>query len=139
MLSHLLSHLLSHVLSHLLSHLSACALSRHRRAPQAYEKAQVVDLISPTKVKVQLPGAGVEEYALSDLLPCNTDSNLDDVCALTYLSEAAVLDCVRERFLLKKIYTWVARILIAMNPFERLDIYDDTVKAEYAKLDHALA
>ena len=44
-------------------------------------------------------------------LPCNTESDLDDVCAMTYLSEAAVLDCVRVRFYNKKIYTWVAQVV----------------------------
>ena len=90
---------------------------------EQYEKGAVVEASSGTKVKVKLPDGSVEEYSINDLLPCNTESDLEDVCALTYLSEAAVLDCVRVRFLKKKIYTWTARILIAMNPFERLPIY----------------
>ena len=103
--------------------------------PELYEKVKIVEAIAGTKVKVSMPDGSTEEYPISDLLPCNTESDLDDVCSLTYLSEAAVLDCIRARFLKKKIYTWTARILIAMNPFERLDIYDTSVKAKYSKLD----
>ena len=103
--------------------------------PEVYEKTQVLEVVAGTKVKVKLPSGAVEEYAMTELLPCNTESDLDDVCALTFLSEAAVLDCVRSRFLKKKIYTWVARILIAMNPFERLNIYGDDAKQQYATLD----
>ena len=102
---------------------------------EVYDKGQIIEVVGGTKVKVKLPGGAVDEYAITDLLPCNAESDLDDVCALTYLSEAAVLDCVRSRFLKKKIYTWVARILIAMNPFERLDIYDSGMKEKYAELD----
>ena len=102
---------------------------------EVYDKGLVTEVLSAAKVKVQLPDGSNEEYAINDLLPCNTESNLEDVCSLTYLSEAAVLDCVRVRFLAKVIYTWVARILIAMNPFERLKIYDNDMKAHYAKTD----
>ena len=38
-------------------------------------------LLSAAKVKVQLPDGSNEEYAINDLLPCNTESDLDDVCA----------------------------------------------------------
>lgn len=103
--------------------------------PEVYEKVTVTEAIAGTKVKVSLPDGTGEEYAISDLLPCNQESDLNDVCAMTYLSEAAVLDCVKVRYLRKKIYTWTARILIAMNPFERLAIYDDDVKLQYSKLD----
>ena len=102
---------------------------------EVYEKGIVLEASTGTKIKVQLPDNTVEEYPISDVLPCNTESDLADICALTYLSEAAVLDCIKVRFIKKKIYTWTARILIAMNPFERLTIYDDDAKAEYAKLD----
>ena len=102
---------------------------------EVYEKGIVLEASTGTKIKVQLPDNTVEEYPISDVLPCNSESDLADICALTYLSEAAVLDCIKVRFIKKKIYTWTARILIAMNPFERLTIYDDDAKAEYAKLD----
>lgn len=95
---------------------------------EVYEKGQVMEALSGSKVKVKLPDGSIEEYVISDLLPCNTESDLEDVCALTFLSEAAVLDCVRERYLKKKIYTWTARILIAMNPFERLPITGEEYK-----------
>lgn len=88
--------------------------------PEVYERTTIIEAVAATKVKVSLPDGSSEEYLISDLLPCNNESDLDDVCALTHLSEAAVLDCVRVRFLKKKIYTWTARILIAMNPFEKL-------------------
>lgn len=43
--------------------------------------------------------------------------DVDDNCALVQLDEAALLDNVRLRFFRDKIYTYVAHILIAVNPY----------------------
>ena len=50
---------------------------------EVYEKVTVLEVASGTKAKVSLPDGSTEEYVITDLLPCNTESNLDDVCALT--------------------------------------------------------
>ena len=46
---------------------------------EQYEKGAVVEASSGTKVKVKLPDGSVEEYSINDLLPCNTESDLEDV------------------------------------------------------------
>lgn len=43
--------------------------------------------------------------------------DVDDNCALIHLNEAALLENVRIRFHRDKIYTYVAHILIAVNPY----------------------
>jgi hypothetical protein len=49
----------------------------------------------------------------------------DDVALLNYLNEAALLGCLRRRYLQDKIYTNVNRILISVNPFRAIaGLYD---------------
>ncbi|KAI8611721.1 P-loop containing nucleoside triphosphate hydrolase protein [Chytriomyces sp. MP71] len=58
---------------------------------------------------------------------------VDDLSQLSYLHEPAVLHGIRNRYLQKQhIYTYSGMVLIAMNPFERLDIYSEEVIREYA-------
>lgn len=47
----------------------------------------------------------------------NEIADVDDSCALIQLHEAALLENVRVRFHRDKIYTYVAHILIAVNPY----------------------
>uniref|UniRef100_A0A2P2HZY0 Unconventional myosin-VI-like n=1 Tax=Hirondellea gigas TaxID=1518452 RepID=A0A2P2HZY0_9CRUS len=55
--------------------------------------------------------------------------NVDDNCALMYLNEATLLHNIRIRYNKDKIYTYVANILIAVNPyFEVKKLYSlDTI------------
>lgn len=46
--------------------------------------------------------------------------DVDDSCALIQLNEAALLENVRVRFHRDKIYTYVAHILIAVNPYNEI-------------------
>ncbi|CAJ1378076.1 unnamed protein product [Effrenium voratum] len=48
---------------------------------------------------------------------------VEDICALSTVSEPALLHAVRLRFARQDIYTRVARILISVNPFCPLPIY----------------
>ena len=47
------------------------------------------------------------------------------------MHEAAILDNLRRRFEHDLIYTSTGPILIAMNPFKRLPLYDDDVILKY--------
>lgn len=47
-----------------------------------------------------------------------------DNCALMYLNEASLLHNLRKRFELDYIYTYTANILLAVNPYKQLGIYD---------------
>ncbi|XP_071345310.1 unconventional myosin-IXAa isoform X2 [Trachinotus anak] len=47
-----------------------------------------------------------------------------DLCSLTELNERSLLDNLRSRFRQEKIYTYVGSILIVINPFKFLPIYN---------------
>ncbi|KAM9808240.1 unconventional myosin-IXAa-like [Neosynchiropus ocellatus] len=65
------------------------------------------------------------------LLPQPAGSNPPaDLCALPELTERALLDSLRARFRQEKIYTYVGSILIVINPFQFLPIYNP----KYVKL-----
>ncbi|XP_037109341.1 unconventional myosin-IXAb isoform X5 [Syngnathus acus] len=53
-----------------------------------------------------------------------------DLCALSKLTEHALLESLRARFRQEKIYTYVGSILIVVNPFQFLPIYNP----KYVKL-----
>ncbi|CAF5186421.1 unnamed protein product [Rotaria magnacalcarata] len=48
------------------------------------------------------------------------DKDADDNCALMYLNEATLLNNLRRRYKKDMIYTYVANILIAINPYKDL-------------------
>lgn len=48
---------------------------------------------------------------------------ITNVCDLSHICEGALLETTRVRYSRKEIYTNVARIVIALNPFEMLNIY----------------
>ncbi|KAI8905199.1 P-loop containing nucleoside triphosphate hydrolase protein [Gorgonomyces haynaldii] len=56
----------------------------------------------------------------------------DDLTSLSYLHEAAVLNSVKIRYQQHIIYTYSGLVLIAMNPFARLNIYSREQMREYA-------
>jgi myosin heavy subunit len=61
------------------------------------------------------------------LEPCGNhlDDFVENLVDLDELSEGAILHHVRSRFLKKNIYTHVGSILVAVNPFENLNIYGE--------------
>ncbi|XP_045543392.1 unconventional myosin-IXb isoform X3 [Salmo salar] len=50
--------------------------------------------------------------------------DFNDLCNLPVLNESSILDNLRNRFHKKKIYTYAGSILIAINPFKFLPIYN---------------
>jgi hypothetical protein len=60
----------------------------------------------------------------------------DDMDNMPYLHEASVLNNLKHRFQMNQIYTCTGPILIAMNPFKWLDIYDTPFVEKY---HHAVA
>ncbi|KAG7207380.1 hypothetical protein KM043_009038 [Ampulex compressa] len=61
--------------------------------------------------------------------------DVEDNCALMYLNEATLLNNVRTRYFKDRIYTYVANILIALNPYcEVKDLYSpQTIKSYQGK------
>lgn len=60
-----------------------------------------------------------------DLCGSHIDDNIENLVDLDELSEGAILHHIRLRFSKKLIYTFVGSILVAVNPFEQLNIYSD--------------
>ncbi|KXJ78953.1 hypothetical protein RP20_CCG002831 [Aedes albopictus] len=68
---------------------------------------------------------------LEDIFPsCEAVSDHDDNCELMFLNEATLLDNIKNRYYKDKIYTYVANILIAVNPYKEIrDLYSkNTIK-----------
>uniref|UniRef100_A0AAR2IWK0 Myosin IXB n=1 Tax=Pygocentrus nattereri TaxID=42514 RepID=A0AAR2IWK0_PYGNA len=61
-------------------------------------------------------------YVRSFLKPQSEDCN--DLCSLPVLTEKNILEALRRRFLKNQIYTYANNILIAVNPFKFLPIYN---------------
>eukprot|EP01041_Mallomonas_annulata_P009509 gene9509-19762_t len=57
--------------------------------------------------------------------------NTTDMTSLAFLNEAEMIECMRHRFLAKKIYTNTGPILMAINPFERLPVYTTEAFEKY--------
>ncbi|XP_075713831.1 unconventional myosin-IXa isoform X2 [Rhinoderma darwinii] len=57
-------------------------------------------------------------------LPQEQGPECEDLCGLPELSERALLETLRTRFRQEKIYTYVGSILVAVNPFRFLPIYN---------------
>ncbi|XP_039546732.1 unconventional myosin-IXAa isoform X7 [Pimephales promelas] len=57
-------------------------------------------------------------------LPQPSPKDFDDLCNLPNLNEKTLLDNLRSRFKQEKIYTYVGSILIVINPFKFLPIYN---------------
>ncbi|OQR89909.1 myosin, partial [Thraustotheca clavata] len=55
----------------------------------------------------------------------------DDLTALVELHEASIVASLHTRFLQQRIYTSTGAVLIAMNPFEPLNLYDESTKGSY--------
>ncbi|XP_053368697.1 unconventional myosin-IXAa isoform X3 [Clarias gariepinus] len=58
------------------------------------------------------------------LLPPPQIQDHDDLCKLPDLSEKTLLENLRARFMQEKIYTYVSSILVAINPFKFLPVYN---------------
>ncbi|GMH48612.1 hypothetical protein TrVE_jg14477 [Triparma verrucosa] len=64
---------------------------------------------------------------------CGVSMNLDmeNLVDLDAFSEGSILHHVRKRYYQDKIYTYVGSILVAVNPFQRIDIYGSSVVKHY--------
>lgn len=81
---------------------------------------QIVDLTEDGAVVQPMDKSKPAAVALFDrLYPAEDDEKkeVDDNCGLMYLNEATLLQNIRLRYAKDKIYTYVANILIAINPY----------------------
>ncbi|XP_063708538.1 myosin heavy chain 95F isoform X2 [Culicoides brevitarsis] len=71
---------------------------------------------------------------LDEIYPaCENDkTDHDDSCEMMFLNEATLLDNIKNRYYKDKIYTFVANILIAVNPYKEIkDLYSSTTITKY--------
>lgn len=74
------------------------------------------------------------ELANTPLSKEDKEEGLDnDLIALPHLHEPAILHALSDRFFRGKIYTWTGPVLIAVNPFQRLQLYTNEILEEYRR------
>ncbi|KAK7877095.1 hypothetical protein WMY93_032204, partial [Mugilogobius chulae] len=85
-----------------------------------FQLGTIVD-IGPDSLSIEpLKGNGKPFLApINQVFPAedDVDKHVEDNCSLMYLNEATLLNNVRVRYSKDKIYTYVANILIAVNPY----------------------
>uniref|UniRef100_A0A158Q8J4 Myosin motor domain-containing protein n=1 Tax=Elaeophora elaphi TaxID=1147741 RepID=A0A158Q8J4_9BILA len=79
-------------------------------------------------------GGPVVSARYDEIFPTEKDEkkDVDDNCALMYLNEGTLLNNCRLRYARKQIYTYVANILISINPYEQIpDLYSGATIQKY--------
>ena len=74
------------------------------------------------------------QASYDNLYPAEEDERkeVDDNCSLMYLNEATLLHNVNLRYAKDKIYTYVANILIAVNPYKDIkNLYSSSTIKSY--------
>ncbi|KHJ48663.1 myosin head [Trichuris suis] len=59
--------------------------------------------------------------------------NVQDLTALSYMNEPDVLFALKNRFELGHIYTYCGIVLVAVNPYQECDLYNDVIKQLYCR------
>ncbi|XP_013421623.1 unconventional myosin-VI [Lingula anatina] len=102
---------------------------------QGFKLGRIIDIGADT-ITVEpfdAPGSAISA-AYDRVYPAEEYDNKDveDNCALMYLNEATLLNNIRIRYTKNHIYTYVANILIAVNPyFEIPDAYSSATIKKY--------
>ncbi|KAI8988583.1 P-loop containing nucleoside triphosphate hydrolase protein [Mycotypha africana] len=71
----------------------------------------------------------------SNLPPLRNPPNIeytDDLTNLSYLNEPSVLNTIHTRYMQHLIYTYSGIVLIAVNPFDRVALYDNDIIQQYS-------
>ena len=95
-----------------------------KRTSEAFVKATVKSFTqSPPSYSVVV-GGSARSVRPVDCMAANPDGmTAHDNCFLLHISEATILDNLRQRYAAKQIYTYTGSILIAVNPFQVLPVY----------------
>ncbi|KAJ0251477.1 Myosin-4 [Hirschfeldia incana] len=86
-------------------------------------------------VCVVLSNKEVVEVSMKGILPANPDvlEGVDDLIQLSYLNEPSVLYNLRVRYSQDLIYSKAGPVLIAVNPFKKVQIYGNDIRSAYQK------
>ncbi|RCI02977.1 Myosin type-2 heavy chain 1, partial [Rhizopus stolonifer] len=77
----------------------------------------------------------IEKTSGSKLPPLRNPPKMeytDDLTNLSYLNEPSVLNTIRTRYMQRLIYTYSGIVLIAVNPFARVSLYDSDIVQQYS-------
>ena len=104
-------------------------------------RGRIVDLTEEgaTVEPVERTGRNVKPILapFDRIYPAEDDDtkDVDDNCGLMYLNEATLLNNIKQRYQRDKIYTYVANILVAINPYSDIrDLYSSkTIKLYQGK------
>ncbi|CAJ0562687.1 unnamed protein product, partial [Mesorhabditis spiculigera] len=100
-----------------------------------YVLGDIVDIRSDSLSITRRNDGKTVEVRADDVFPADAskDTTVDDNCALMYLNEGSLLENSRRRFINKHhIYTYVANILISINPYADVpDLYSTKTMVSY--------
>ena len=74
---------------------------------------------------------GAMQVAQKTLVGGKGNPTVPDCCQLIELTDQTVLTNLRRRFEADEIYTFTGNILLAVNPYQRLPIYDEAYMARF--------
>ncbi|KAK4058503.1 Myosin type-2 heavy chain 1 [Microbotryomycetes sp. JL221] len=101
------------------------------------QQVKVKETAPPYKVETTIDALKqVTAAAPSDVLPPLRNPPVleasEDLTNLSYLNEPAVLHSILHRYSLRQIYTYSGIVLVAVNPFSSLSIYESSIVQAYA-------
>ena len=88
-----------------------------------YSDGNVGDLVLPDEKEAAA--------AVIKLKGFQESNDVDDLTQLVHLHEPAILSGLQDRFQRNVIYTYTGSILLAVNPYRRLELYDDDQLERY--------
>ncbi|XP_071489827.1 unconventional myosin-VI-like [Diadema antillarum] len=98
-----------------------------------FQLGRIID-IGVDGITVQPETGKAVSAAYDRVFPAEDDEakTVDDNCSLMYLNEATLLNNLRLRYKKNQIYTYVANILIAVNPYKQMgDLYTSATIKKY--------
>ena len=97
-----------------------------------FGKSLVLDIKARGRQWLKLRETSDEKGEFTTVMRRNDeDETVDDLIRLTHLHEASIMHALVERFDRSLIYTYTGPILIAVNPFQYLDLYTDDILEAY--------
>ncbi|CAA7013966.1 unnamed protein product [Microthlaspi erraticum] len=101
---------------------------------EAWMDGEVVE-VNGQDIKVRCSSGKTIVVKVSNTYPKDMEvppSGVDDMTTLAYLHEPGVLQNLKSRYYIDEIYTYTGDILIAINPFKKLEnLYNDHMIAHY--------
>eukprot|EP01137_Pigoraptor_chileana_P012033 Opistho-2@63822 len=96
-----------------------------------YQIGEIAD-VGADSLSVQAGGQTLT-VPYNRVFPADDASNagVNDNCQLMFLNEASLLHNLRKRYEKDEIYTYTANILIALNPYRELKVYDAATIEKY--------